>query len=222
MISIVVFLIIGGTVLWLVTLMLAQKAVTSVQSLIQKGDYSSAVREADSSLLKNPDDAATHLHRAEALKLTGDFEAALASYRRAMSLRRDDAAAREGVALTLTWLGRDAETARRLMEETLQQFPQILEFQSLSLAWILLRQGRRNEALRLYDDNRDLLQTRFEMDYTDRDPLLAETLFHYAALAEESGDGERAVLLRRTIDQFAPSSVFAEGGAALRSAGFSI
>ena len=51
--------------------------------------------------------------------------------------------------------------------------------------------GDREGALRLYRDNLELLETRFRDDYTDPDPLLAETLFLFAALAEANGERKR-------------------------------
>ncbi len=82
------------------------------------------------------------------------------------------------------------------METTIATHPQIQEFQALALAWILLRRGERDAALRLYGDNLELLETRFRDDYTDPDPLLAETLWMFAQLAGASGDENAALLLR--------------------------
>ena len=144
------------------------------------------------------------MHRAEALKLQGRFEEAIESYRRS-----DDPAAREGIALSLAHLGRDLEEAQRLMEEQIALYPQIMEFQALALAYILLKRGKRDDALRIYDDNFELLETRFHDDYTDRDPLLAETLVMYAALSHASGDSARASELRARAANWAPNSVWA-------------
>ena len=83
------------------------------------------------------------------------------------------------------------------METQIAQYPQIQEFQSLVLAYILLRAGDREAALRLYRDNVELLETRFRDDYTDPDPLLAETLFLFSELAEANGEEARADSLRR-------------------------
>ena len=82
------------------------------------------------------------------------------------------------------------------MEQTIALHPQIQEFQALALAFILLRSGEREAALRVYTDNLELLETRFHDDYTDPDPMLAETLVIFAALAEASGDVLRASTLR--------------------------
>jgi hypothetical protein len=60
----------------------------------------------------------------------------------------------------------------------------------------------------LYEDNLVLLETRFRDDYTDPDPLLAETLTMYAALAEASGDLTRATSLRKKASEWAPGSVW--------------
>ena len=48
-----------------------------------------------------------------------------------------------------------------------------------------------------------ILETRFRDDYTDPDPLLAETLSMYADLAEASGDLTRAIALRKQAAQWA-------------------
>src|SRR5882724_9504651 len=157
---------------WLAAYMLSQKPVTNAQQLIQQHRYADAVIAA----------ANDPLHRAEALKLLGRFDEAIASYRVS-----DDPAAREGIALSLAHLGRDLDDARRMMEETIALHPQIQEFQALGLAYVLLRRGERDQALRVYADNVELLETRFRDDYTDPDPLLAETLVMYAELTEAAG-----------------------------------
>lgn len=177
------------TVIGLLVYMLKQKPVTSAQQLIQQGRYSEAAEAA----------ANDPLHRAEALKLLGRFEEAIAEYRRS-----DDPAAREGIALSLAHLGRDLDEAQKLMEEQIALYPQIQEFQALGLAYILLRAGKRDDAMRVYRDNQELLETRFRDDYTDPDPLLAETLFMYSEL---SGDPR----LRAKAASWAPGSVWARG-----------
>lgn len=177
---------------WLVAYMLAQKPATSAQQLIHQHRYADAVKEA-----RNPFD------RGEALKLLGRFDEAIAAYKQS-----DDPSAREGIALSLAHLGRDLDSARRLMEEQIAQFPQIQEFQALALAYILLRAGDREAALRLYRDNVELLETRFRDDYTDADPLLAETLWMYAALAEANGEGARGLLLRKQAGEWGRDSVW--------------
>lgn len=181
-----------------VAYMLAQKPVTDVQQLIQQNRFAQAVAQPVT-------DSAGHLHRAEALKLLGRFEDAIEEYRLS-----DDPAAREGIALSLAHLGHDIDEAKRLMEQTFASNPAILEFQSLGLAWILLRRGDRESALRLYRDNLELLETRFRDDYTDRDPLLAETLFLFAEMARADGDSSRSDALYRKAAQWAPGSVFAK------------
>lgn len=184
-------------VIALLIYMLAQKPVTNVQQLIQQNRYEEAA-----ALPAN--DSAAHLHRAEALKLRGRFDDAIAEYERS-----DDPAAREGIALALAHLGRDLDRAKSMMEETSAAHPQILEFQALALAFILLKRGDRAEALRLFDDNLVLLQTRFLDDYTDPDPLLAETLVMFAELSAAAGDETRAQALRKQAAQWAPGSVWA-------------
>lgn len=169
---------------WLVAYMLAQRPITNVQQLIQQRRYEDAVMEATRT--------GDSLHRAEALKLLGRYEEAIESYRQS-----DDPAAREGIALSLAHLNRDLDEARRLMETQIAQHPQIQEFQALSLAYILLRAGHRDEALRLYRDNVELLETRFRDDYTDPDPMLAETLALFATLAAANGEELRAESLRK-------------------------
>jgi tetratricopeptide (TPR) repeat protein len=185
------------TVVALLVYMLAQKPVTTVQNLIQTHQYAEAAAQPAR-------DSAGHLHRAEALKLLGRYEEALAEYRLS-----DDAAAREGFALTLAHLRRDLDEARRLMETTVAANPAIQEFQALGLAYIELQRGDREAALRIYGDNAELLETRFRDDYTDPDPLLAETLTMYAALAEAAGDAPRARELRGRAAAWAPGSVWA-------------
>ena len=198
-IAIAVILIVG--VAWLLFYMFAQKPVTTVQQLIQQGRYQDAVEAAGNDWM----------HRGEALKLLGRFPEAIESYRKS-----DDPAAREGIALSLAHLGRDLDEARRLMEEQINLFPQIQEFQALGLAYILLRDGRRDEALRIFGDNVELLETRFRDDYTDRDPLLAETLVMYAELSEAAGDRERANALRAKAAAWAPGSVWSQRASAIR------
>jgi tetratricopeptide (TPR) repeat protein len=173
--------------------MFAQKPVTSAQQLIQQHRYEDAVTAA----------ANDPLHRAEALKLLGRFEEAIASYRRS-----DDPAAQEGIALSLAHLNRDLDEAKRLMEETIALHPQIQEFQALGLAYILMKRNDRDDALRIYTDNLELLETRFRDDYTDPDPLLAETLVMFAVLADASGDVSRASALRAKAAAWAPGSVW--------------
>jgi len=181
----------------LLAYMVAQKPETSAQQLIQQHRYSEAVIAAGNDAF----------HRAEALKLLGRFEEAIAAYGQS-----NDPAAREGIALSLAHLGRDLDRAKELMEQTIALYPQIQEFQALALAYILLRRGEREEALRVYADNLELLETRFRDDYTDPDPLLAETLVMFAALAEASGDFARASTLRGKAAQWAPRSVWAGHG----------
>jgi tetratricopeptide (TPR) repeat protein len=174
---------------WLAAWMLAQRPITGAQQLIQQRRYEDAAMEAART--------GDHLHRAEALKLLGRFDEAIAAYEQS-----SDPAAREGIALCLAHLGRDLDRARSIMESQLAQHPQIQEFQSLALAYILLRAGDRDTAIRLYQDNAELLETRFRDDYTDPDPLLAETLFLYATLAEANGDHAQADSLQRQSEQW--------------------
>ncbi|HEX3069498.1 MAG TPA: hypothetical protein VHX14_13085 [Thermoanaerobaculia bacterium] len=190
-----ILIIIAAVILigWLAAWMLAQKPVTNAQQLIQQHRYADAVTAASN----DP------LHRAEALKLLGRFDEAIASYRQS-----NDPAAREGIALSLAHLGHDLDEAKRLMEETIALHPQIQEFQALGLAYIQLKRGERDDALRIYNDNVELLETRFRDDYTDADPLLAETLVMFAALSEAAGDSSRASALRTQAAQWAPGSVW--------------
>jgi hypothetical protein len=96
------------------------------------------------------------------------------------------------------------------MEETIALHPQIQEFQALGLAYILLKRGEREDALRVYRDNVELLETRFRDDYTDPDPLLAETLWMFATLADASGDANAGRMLRARAASWAPGSVWAK------------
>lgn len=172
---------------WLVAYMIAQKPITNAQQLIQQRRYEDAVMEANRT--NDP------LHRAEALKLLGRYREAIESYRVS-----EDPSAREGIALSLAHLGENLDEARTLMETQIAQFPQIQEFQALALAYIHLRSGDRESALRLYRDNVELLETRFRDDYTDPDPMLAETLFLFGELAEANGEEARADSLNRQAE----------------------
>jgi tetratricopeptide (TPR) repeat protein len=174
---------------WAMAWMLSQRPITNVQQLIQQRRYEDAVMEA-----QRTND---QLHRAEALKLLGRYDEAIAAYRQST-----DPAAREGIALSLAHLGRDLDEAQALMETQIAQYPQIQEFQALALAYVLLRAGRREEALRLYRDNVELLETRFRDDYTDRDPMLAETLYLFSVLADANGEDARADSLARQASQW--------------------
>jgi tetratricopeptide (TPR) repeat protein len=174
---------------WLVAYMLAQRPITNAQQLLQQRRYEDAVMEAART--------GDHLHRAEALKLLGRYDEAIDAYGQS-----NDPSAREGIALSLAHLGRDLDEARRLMETQIAQHPQIQEFQSLVLAFILLRAGDREGALRLYRDNVELLETRFRDDYTDPDPLLAETLYLFSVLADANKEDARADSLARQAEQW--------------------
>lgn len=201
MLPIVLLVVVILIVAWLVLYMRAQKPVTDAQKLIQMNRYAEAAA-------LPAHDSAEHLHRAEALKLMGKFDEAIAEYGRS-----DDPAAQEGIALTLAHSGRDLGEAQRMMENTINLYPQIQEFQALGLAYILLRRGDRDGALRLYRDNAELLETRFRDDYTDADPLLAETLMMYAELEQASGGMFRAAQLRTQASQWAPGSVWVQRNA---------
>ena len=189
----VIAIVLAVTVGVLLAIMFAQKPASSAQRLIHRHRYEDAVAAAD-----------RDMDRAEALKLLGRFEEAIAAYRRS-----DDPAAKEGIALSLAHLGRNLDEATRLMEETIATHPQIQEFQALSLAYIHLKNGKRQEALRLFDDNLVLLQTRFRDDYTDPDPLLAETLFLFGELSAAAGDAEKGSTLKWLAAKWAPGSVWA-------------
>ena len=174
---------------WLVAYMLAQRPITNAQQLLQQRRFEDAVMEAQRT--------GDHLHRAEALKLLGRYEEAIEAYKLS-----NDPAAREGIALSLAHLGRNLDESRHLMETQIAQHPQIQEFQSLVLAYILLRAGDREGALRLYRDNVELLETRFRDDYTDPDPLLAETLSLFSVLAAANGEQARAEALARQAEKW--------------------
>lgn len=198
-----------AAVLGLVAYMLAQKGETAPQKLIHQGLFEAAVKSADELIGRGTSDSALHLHKAEALKLLGRFEEAIASYRVQLLIDPRDAAAREGIALCLTYLGRDLQEARRLMDEALMQFPQIQEFQAMSLAFVDKARGDNASASRLFEDNAELVRTRFEIDYTDRDPLLVEALYVFGELVAAYGRGEDAERYFRRIVDWAPTSVFA-------------
>ena len=201
MLQIVLLVVVVLIVAWLVVYMRAQKPATDAQKLIQLNRYAEAAAVPAT-------ESAEHLHRAEALKLMGKFDEAIAEYKFS-----DDPAAQEGIALTLAHAGRDLAEAQRMMENTINLYPQIQEFQALGLAYILLRRSDRDAALRLYRDNVELLETRFRDDYTDPDPLLAETLMMYAELEQASGEQFRAAQLRTQAAQWAPGSVWAQRSA---------
>jgi tetratricopeptide (TPR) repeat protein len=172
---------------WLAAYMLSQRPITNAQQLIQQKRYEDAVMEA----------ARTNdqFHRAEALKLSGRFEEAIEAYSQS-----SDPSANEGIALSLAHLNRNLDEARTRMEQQIAQSPQIQEFQALALAYVLLRSGDHEGALRLYRDNLELLETRFRDDYTDPDPLLSETLYLFSTLADANGEPERAATLRRQAE----------------------
>lgn len=182
--------LIGG----LVAYMLAQKPATNAQKLIHRHEYEQAAQVARSPL-----------DRGEALKLLGRFEEAIDAYRLS-----SDPAAQEGIALAMAHAGRSLDEAQHIMERTIALHPQIMEFQALSLAYILLQRGDTAGALRIFSDNVELLETRFRDDYTDPDPLLAETLFMYGALSNAAGDATRAAELRAKAASWAPGSWFAK------------
>ena len=196
--TIAIAVVLAATVIGLLLYMFAQKPVSGVQKLIQQGRYAEAVATAGEDWI----------HRAEALKLLGRFEEAIEAYRKS-----EDPAAREGIALSLGHLERDLDEARRLMEQQIAWHPQIQEFQALGLAYIFLRAGRRQDALRIFGDNLELVETRFRDDYTDPDPLLAETLFMFAELSEAAGDADRATALRKKSAAWAPGSVWSQRSA---------
>lgn len=189
-----ILVVLVGVVAWLFLYMRAQKPATSAQTLIHQHRYEEAVTAA----------AGDAMSRGEALELLGRFDDAIKAYRAS-----SDPAAAEAIALCLAHSGQDLAEARRLMEQTIALHPQILEFQALGLAYILLRAGDRDNALRLFRDNVELLETRFHDDYTDPDPLLAETLWMFAALSEASGDEPAARTLRKRAAEWAPGSVWA-------------
>jgi tetratricopeptide (TPR) repeat protein len=145
-----------------------------------------------------------NLLRGDALKNAGRFDEAAEHY-----ARSSDPAAREGLALSLAHAGRDLDRAKRLMEETIALHPQIQEFQALVLAYILLRRGDRDAALRGLSDNLELLETRFTDDYTDPDPQLAETLYLFAVLSDAAGDTARASAVLAQAAAWAPGSHWA-------------
>lgn len=196
-VTVLLSLALAVTVVALLAYMLAQKPVTTAQKLIQQHRYEEAAAHPAT-------DSAGHFHRAEALKLLGRFDEAIEEYRQS-----HDPAAREGIALALAHARRDLDDARRMMEQTIAAHPAIQEFQALGLAYILLRRGDRQAALRLYQDNLELLETRFRDDYTDPDPLLAETLVMYGELAKAAGDAARAEDLEGKAAEWAPRSVWA-------------
>lgn len=183
MLSVAVLVAAIAVIGWLVIWMLSQKPVTNVEQMIRQRRYEEAAAEAE----RQRD----WIHRGDALKLLGRFDEAAAAYRKS-----DDPAAAEGIALSLARGGGDLDEAKRLMEQTIATHPQIQEFQALALAYVLLKRGEREAALRLFDDNLVLLQTRFHDDYTDPDPLLAETLWLFAELSSAAGDETRAAELR--------------------------
>ncbi len=203
---------------WLAWYMRAQKGETTIETLIQQGSYARAAEEAERMIASNASDSVLHQHLADALHLMGRFDESEDSYRRAMELDSRNAAAREGVALSLAHQKSRLEEARSIMEETIATFPEIQEFQALSLAYILHQSGERDAALRIFADNLELLQTRFELDYTDPDDLLAETLYIYGALLRASGDSVAADSALEKAAAWAPGSIFARQAPAANEA----
>ena len=199
-----------AALIWLAWYMRAQKNETTVEVLIQRGEYGRAVVEADRLLALDARDGALWQHRGDALQLQGLFADSESSYRKAVGLNPRDAASREGVALSLAHRGVQLEEARGLMEETISAYPEIQEFQALSLSYIMFRSGAREDALRLFGDNIELLEVRFDTDYTDPDDLLAETLYVYGVMSRETGNVERSELLMQRVREWAPESVFAK------------
>ena len=213
MTGVIVFALFAVTIVWLFFYMRMQKGDASVLQLLQQQRYADAVAEADRVMKEplTPGDS-TALHRAEALKLLGNFVEAERAYRDVIRQTPDDAAAIEGLALSITHQ-RGCEEARTLMSRAIQSFPQIQEFQAIVLAFIELNCGREEEAMRIFEDNRLLVATRFRDDYTDPDPLLAETMFIYGILLERSGNSAEARRCFAKVEQWAPGSIFAEWSA---------
>lgn len=210
MTGVIVLLTTFALVLWLVLYMRAQKPITDLQQLIHQERYEDAIRAADLRLGQAGGDTAALLHRAEAAKLLGRFAEAVATYRRLLKIDPHDAAATEGLALSLAHQKVELETAEKLMETVIQSHPEIQEFQALSHTFVLWQAGKRERALEIFDDSVVLLQTRFQDDYTDPDPMLAETLYLFAVMSEAAGDVERGRELREKVRRWAPGSVFAE------------
>jgi len=209
-IGIAIFLLVALGIASLYFYMRAQKRETSVLVLLQQHRYAEAVSEADRALSSGTGDDATRLHRAEALKLIGNFAEAERGFREIVKRTADDAAAIESLALTLAHQRVDCEEARSLMNRAITSYPQIQEFQAISLAYVELRCGKDEEALRIFEDNRLLVATRFQDDYTDPDPLLAETLYIYASLLRRAGENEEAQKCFAAVANWAPGSIFAE------------
>ena len=210
MTELLLLLVALATVLGLLAYMFAQKSDTAPQTLIHQGKFEAAVASADELLARGAAGSSLQLHKAEALKLLGRFDEAIAAYRAQLQVDPRDAAAREGIALCLTYLARNLDEARHLMEEAFTQFPQIQEFQAVGLAFIDRARGDDISARRLFEDNAELIQTRFDMDYTDRDPLLVETLFIFGDLTTAYATRERAEPYFNRVLEWAPTSIFAK------------
>ncbi|HUO84706.1 MAG TPA: tetratricopeptide repeat protein, partial [Thermoanaerobaculia bacterium] len=206
-----IFLIVLGVLILLGIIVAATPRGRTVDlaSLLDQEQYEEVIEQAQRRITAGSSDVRIQIQRGEAARMLGRFDDAGDAFRAAVALDSRDPSAREGLAMAIVWSGGDLAEARSILEETIQRLPAIQEFQALELAWIALQQGRRDEALRMFEDQSVLLQTRFEMDYTDPDPLLAETLFLYAKLAREAGDEPAARTLFDRVIEWAPRSIFA-------------
>jgi tetratricopeptide (TPR) repeat protein len=205
-----VFAVVLLIVVSLVLYMRAQKSESSLLALLRDERYAALIEEADTRLAANPADHESALLRAQALALIGNHAESERAYRRIVAQSPDDAQAIEGLALSLGHQRRSLDEARALMQRAITNHPQIQEFQSLGLAWIELRDGNRETALRIFEDNRLLIQTRFADDYTDRDPLLVETLYLQHQMLEAAGASAESAEVAQKICSWAPRSWFCE------------
>lgn len=210
MIQLSVFAVILIVVVALVLYMRAQKSESSLLALLRDERYEELIDEAGQRLASDPADHESAVLRAQALTLIGNHSESERAYRRILEQVPDDAQALEGLALALGHQRKSLDEARALFQRAITNHPQIQEFQSLGLAWIELLDGRRETALRIFEDNRLLIQTRFADDYTDRDVLLVETLFLWQQLLDAGGESAESAGVAGRICAWASRSWFCE------------
>ena len=203
-----IIVMILGLVAVFLWMAISRRPESDLPQLLQRGQFAEVLRRTFEELKDDPKHVALRVLRGQAAVMAGEFDLALESFQIAARLDPRDPTAAEGVALAMAYAGRSMTEACELMEKTRQSLPAIQEFQGLAVAFLLLKSGDREAALREFADQRELLETRFELDYTDQDATLAETLYHYAILAAEAGDEDAAEQLFSRVRQWGKGTVF--------------
>jgi protein O-GlcNAc transferase len=149
------------------------------------------------------DYAPLHLLAAELHEAQGDSQAAMESYRRALSVERGSAAAEFGIGRLALARG-DLEESRNHLERAAELSPEAGSIQA-TLSRVYRRLGREEEA-----DHAARRARRLHPDIDVRDPILQSVMEEAVSLvgyqtraleAERAGDPSRAeALLRRTIE----------------------